>query len=159
MGEMIFLFLLLVVCALSFRMTFDFPVSLLDKSGGASLFPRIIIIALASFIIIRIIQILIRKEKTQFIFKELFTKERGFFFISFLVYVICLNFLGYVLSTILFLSVTISVFFNITTGFYGTKKHKIRRIIAVVVFSFLMYFFFGKIINILLPTGVFSNLF
>ena len=44
MGELVFLALLLAVCTLFYGMSFDFKTSILDTSGGAALWPRIVII-------------------------------------------------------------------------------------------------------------------
>ena len=50
MGELVFLALLLAVCTLFYGMSFDFKTSILDTSGGAALWPRIVIIFLVMFI-------------------------------------------------------------------------------------------------------------
>ncbi len=159
MGEMIFLLVLLAVCAGAYYMTFDFPVSLLDKSGGAAIFPRMIITALVVFITIRLIQIFLEKHKKPFVLRELFVKERGFFYFSLFLYIACFNFLGYIVSTILFLLTTTTIFFKFTHGSYGSKKQIAVRSILVVCFVVLMNAFFVDVINILLPRGIFARLF
>ena len=42
MGELVFLAVVSAVAVVMFIMTFQFPSSILDQSGGAGLFPRII---------------------------------------------------------------------------------------------------------------------
>lgn len=80
MGELVFLALLLAVCTLFYGMSFDFKTSILDTSGGAALWPRIVIIFLVMIIIIRGIQVIKERDRKQFVFKELFQGSRLFFF-------------------------------------------------------------------------------
>ena len=51
MGELLFLGLIMAICGVFFYLTFDFQVSLLDHSGGAAMWPRIIIAFLMIFVI------------------------------------------------------------------------------------------------------------
>lgn len=71
MGELIFLLISLAAGICLFILTSDFRISKLDTSGRAALFPRIMILLLCTFIVMRIIQLLCEKEKKPFILKEL----------------------------------------------------------------------------------------
>ena len=79
MGELVFLALLLAVCTLFYGMSFDFKTSILDTSGGAALWPRIVIIFLVMIIIIRGIQAIKERDRKQFVFKELFQGKQAVF--------------------------------------------------------------------------------
>jgi len=65
MGEILFLSLFLIGSIYLFLLTGDFRLSKMDTSGGAALFPRIVIIFLCLFLVIRIIQALCEKEKSR----------------------------------------------------------------------------------------------
>lgn len=153
MGELILLGLLVVIGVSFWFMTFSFAVSPLDRSGGAGLFPRLVIIFLLAFVVVRIIQVLLKKEKEHFVFFELFTGIRLFFLLSFVLYVVILNWVGYLISSILFLAVTTNYFSYKTNDTVGTRKAVVIRNGALVVFVFLMYYFFDRILHIALPRG------
>lgn len=153
MGELIFLGIFTVVSIYFFYLTGDFRVSVLDKSGGAKVWPRIVLIFLLIFLIIRIIQVLREKDKKHFVFKELFTGTRLFFFLSFVAYIILLKFLGYFITTFSFLVVTINYFYKHVKGDYGTKKQIIIRNVLLLAFTFLMWAFFSEILHIMLPSS------
>lgn len=151
MGELIFLALLMILGAVFFGMSFDFKTSALDTSGGAALWPRIVIIFLMIFLIIRAVEVFREKEKKEFVFKELFRGPRLFFLLSLAGYIILFKHLGYLLSTILFLLITVNVFYKITRDNFGSLRSIIIRNTVAVVFSVAFYFFFVKVIHIMLP--------
>jgi len=153
MGELIFLALLLVIGISFWFMTFSFTVSPLDKSGGAGVFPRMVIILLLAFVVLRIFQVLRKKEKAHFIFLELFSGIRLFFLLSFVVYVVALNWLGYLISSILFLAITTNYFSYKTRDSFGTVKLIVLRNAGVIAFVFATYHFFDTTLHIALPRG------
>lgn len=153
MGELVFLLLLLILCAVCFVQTLSFPVSILDQSGGPALFPQIVLVLLAVVIVLRMIQFLREKEHAHFVFRELFTGRRLFFFGSLIVYVLLFQWLGYILSTALFLLVTVNYFYFVVKGNRGSVKAIVVRNVSVVAFSIVMYVFFANILHIMLPTG------
>ncbi|WP_428768670.1 tripartite tricarboxylate transporter TctB family protein [Treponema sp. HNW] len=151
MGELFFLGIILIICILFFFMTFNFPVSILDKSGGAGVFPRVVLIFLAVSIVTRIFIILKDKEKKHFILFELFQGTQLKFFLSIAAYILLLNKLGYIIATLLFAYGTVNGFFYYTTGSSGSKKQILIRNICITLFVFFMHYFFSNILNIMLP--------
>lgn len=153
MGEFVLLGLLAVIGVSFWFMTFDFAVSPLDRSGGAGLFPRFVIAFMLIFVVIRVVQVLMKKEKDHFVFLELFTGIRLFFFLSFVIYVLILNWLGYFFSSILFLAITTNYFSYKTNDTFGTTKAIVLRNGALILFVFMMHYFFDRILHIALPRG------
>ena len=141
MGELVFLALLLAVCTLFYGMSFDFKTSILDTSGGAALWPRIVIIFLVMIII------------KQFVFKELFQGSRLFFLLSLFGYVILFRYAGYLISTMLFLLITMNIFYKITRDNFGSMRSIIVRNGVAVAFVFGCNFFFAEVVHIALPQG------
>lgn len=154
MGECLFLSILLAICAIAFFLTFGFKVSILDTSGGAALFPRIIILFLAVVCIIRIIQILREKEKHPFVFWELFKGYRLFFLAMMACYIFLLKPVGYILTTSIFMLVTVNVFYRETTGNMGSIKSIVIRNVLSIVFVAVLYVFFARVVHIMLPAGL-----
>lgn len=156
MGELILLGLLLVIGISFWFMTFNFAVSPLDKSGGAGVFPRMVIVLLLAFVVLRVIQVLRKKEKGHFVFLELFSGIRLYFLLSFVTYVLALNYLGYLISSILFLALTTNYFSYKTHDSFGTVKSIVIRNAGVIAFVFTTYYFFDRILHIALPRGWFG---
>ena len=156
MGEIIFLTALLMICALFYMISFDFAVNILDTSGGAGMFPRIVIIFTAILLVIRIYQVIKEKNNSKFEFLGLFKGLSGFFFLNFLIYVVLLNSIGYLIMTTLFLISTINVFYIHTKGDFGSLKSVIIRNVLAIVFVLSMNYFFVELLNIMLPVGIFG---
>lgn len=154
MGELVFMALVLVVCGVFFGMSFDFKTSVLDTSGGAAFWPRIVIVFLACFVIIRGIQVIKNKDNRQFVFGELFRGSRLFFLLSLTGYIVLFKFAGYLVTTMLFLLITVNVFYKITRDNFGSVRSIVIRNAAAVAFSFGCYFFFTKVVHIALPQGM-----
>lgn len=153
MGEVVFLSVLLIVCGLFFGLSFGFQTSVLDTSGGAGLWPRIIIIFMAVFLVIRIVQVLRDKNRAKFVFTELFKGPRLFFLVALAAYMILFKFLGYIVCTIAFLFVVVNMFYKWTNDSWGNMKSIIVRNVLCVVFVLALYFFFTDVVHILLPVG------
>jgi len=152
-GEIIFLGILFLACSYLFSLTFSFQTSVLDKSGGAALFPQIVIIFLLIFLALRIILILRTKEKKPFVFLELFQGMRLFFFTALVLYIIAIKPVGYVISTIIYLLIVINVFYYSTRGNWGNPKSILIRNTCIFAFVFLMNTFFASMLKVLLPQG------
>ena len=159
MGELIFLGILMVICIYFYTLTFGFAVSILDKSGGAAVFPRFVIIFLAVFLVVRIISVLREKQKKPFAFKELFTGLRLFFFASLICYILALKHLGYLICTSVFLMVTVNVFYYKTKDNWGPVRSIVLRNVLLVVFTLVMNYFFVRILHIMLPSGFLPRIF
>lgn len=154
MGELIFLGLIAVICGVFFYLSFDFQVSLLDRSGGAALWPRIIILFLMVFVIIRFVQVLRTKKKEEFVFLELFKGPRFFLLVCLVAYIIAFKYVGYIISTSLFLVVVVNVFYKWTKDDFGTVKSIIFRSVLLILFVIALNYFFAEIVNIPLPAGI-----
>lgn len=153
MGELIFLGIVAAICGVFFYLSFDFQVSLLDRSGGAAMWPRIIIAFLLIFVIIRFIQVLREKKKGEFVFLELFRGPRFFLLASLVVYIIAFKYVGYIISTTVFLLVVVNVFYKWTKDNFGSVKSIVIRNVLLILFVIMLYYFFAEVVHILLPTG------
>ncbi|MBS5300828.1 MAG: tripartite tricarboxylate transporter TctB family protein [Clostridium sp.] len=153
MGETIFLLCFCAAAIAMYGMTGNFRISKMDTSGGAAMFPRIVIILLLVFLAIRLLQIWIGKQKKPFMGRELFTGSRFFFLICFCAYVVCLKLLGYRVATYLFLLFSVNGFMKVEKGTYGTARELVVRNLILLVFVLAMYWLFGTVLSIKLPTG------
>lgn len=154
MGEIIFLGILMAICIWFYTLTFGFAVSILDKSGGASVFPRFIIIFLMIFLIVRMITVLRQKQKAEFVFTELFKGMRLFFFACLVCYILVMKHLGYILSTAVFLAVTVNFFYYKTKDNWGSVRAIAVRNVLLLGFVLAMNYFFTRILHIMLPAGI-----
>lgn len=154
-GELIFLTLLEISAGYFLSMSGDFAVSMMDKSGGAGLFPAIVLKFLMVVIGIRIVLILAISEnrKDEFVFLELFKGTRLFLLLTIIGYAIVVDFVGYMLSSIIFLLVTVNYFYYKVNGSFGNKKTIIVRNIIIIVFTILIFLFFTRILGAVLPTS------
>ncbi len=157
MGEIVFLSVFLVISAGLYYLTGSFRISKMDHSGGAALFPRIVIILLAVCILLRIIQILKQKEKKEFVWKSLFTRGRMEFVAALVVYVLCLKPVGYLISTALFLIFVVNRFYRIEYNGWGTARGVIVRNAALIAFTIAIYLVFHRLLGVSLPRGVFGR--
>lgn len=155
MGELFFLLFFIVLSIYFFFLTGDFRISPLDKSGGASVWPRIVLVFMLLFLVIRTIQVIFAKNRKQFVFLDLFKGIRLFFLACFVGYIALFKFLGYFISTLLFLVLTINVFYKYCRSSFGTKKQIIVRNLIIVAFVALMQIFFSGVLKIMLPSGIF----
>lgn len=156
MGEIIFLIILAAAGIGMFGMSFGFQVSRIDTSGGPALFPRIVIIFLLAFIVIRIVMISKNKEELEkkFHFLEMFQGSRLIFLFMFLGYALLMKPLGFVISSSLFLIVAVTFLYKKQYGEKITvKKGLILYPVLVVCVAALYYIFVNKL-NVLLPGGI-----
>ncbi len=156
MGEIIFLAILGLFLGYLFLTTSSFPISVMDNSGGAAFFPRIVLGFLIALIIIRIISILFTREKSKFIIKEMFQGIRLFFVISLILYATILPIIGYIISTTLFLIVVVNVFYYKANETLGTTKTIIIRNVLLLTFVLSLNIFFTEILGVVLPVGIFG---
>lgn len=154
MGEIIFLTVFFVAAVSLYTLTGDFCISKMDTSGGAAMFPRLVIILLCICLILRIGQIIWKKEKKGFVWKELFMETRRFFVVSLLVYVALLKPLGYIPATCLFLIVTVGRLRYYQKGGYGRAGEVLVRDLLLIAFCLAMYAAFSGILSVNLPKGL-----
>lgn len=156
MGEIIFIGILSVIGLAMFGASFFFQASLIDKSGGPALFPRIIIVALLVLLLVRAIQILRSKKQraTHFAFAEMFQGARLVFLILFFLYAITITTLGFVVSSTLFLIAAILFLYKQQYN----KKMPVKKIILCClccgVGVFAVNYCFVNFFNVVLPSGI-----
>ena len=158
MGEILFLGFFILLCFLGFGESFTWRVTENDTSGGAAFWPRIIMAALVVCCIIRIIQILrdqaARKQK--FVFLELFHSHRGVFLLALVLYAAGIYYLGYLIATALFLNIVVNLMFYFARGNLGKPVWIFVRTLCLCAASYGVYYFFGSILRIMVPTGIFG---
>lgn len=156
MGEIIFLIILALVGAGMFGMSFGFQVSRIDTSGGPALFPRVVIIMLFVFIVIRIVMIGKNKEEMEkkFHFLEIFQGSRLIFLLSFLGYALIMKPLGFVISSSLFLILAVTFLYRKQYGERITVKKGLILYPVILVSVAALYYIFVNKLNVLLPSGI-----
>ncbi len=155
MGEIIFLLLFFALAIFLYTLTGDFRVSKMDTSGGAAMFPRLVIILLCICLLLRIGQIILKKEQKEFIWRELFQKARLYFVVCLLAYAVLLKPLGYIPATCLFLMAAVNRLYYIQKGTYGKPVEIAVRNLLLIGFSVAMYFAFSGVLSVNLPKGMF----
>lgn len=155
MGELIFMLIVAVTAIALFINTYSFPVSIIDQSGGAGLFPRIVIILLLFFMTVRTVRWFINPEtRRKFVFVEMFQGTRLIYLIGTVLYIAILPFLGYVLSTILFMGTMVNYFYSVQWNKRPSVGTESIIMIGILIGTIGLYFFFGEILNIRLPQGI-----
>jgi putative tricarboxylic transport membrane protein len=156
MGEILFMAVLAIIAIGMFVMTYDFPISIIDKSGGAALFPRIMIVLLLFFLVIRFIAIIKTKRegRPKFVFIEIFQGPRLVYLLTTLAFIIVLNFLGFILSAILYLLILVNYFYYIQNDKKPSLKTEIVVVVCVIAGIVGLEYFFGDVLNIMLPEGI-----
>ncbi len=156
MGELIYMAIIAVIAIFMFIVSGSFPVSIIDKSGGASLFPRVVVVLLLCFMAIRTVFVLRDKELREktFIFLEIFKGPRLVYLLGTFTYILLIQPLGFVITTSLYL-------FGMSNFMYYKQKDSIMSMqrSSIIFFSGLtvslgMYLFFTRVLSILLPQGI-----
>lgn len=158
MGEIIFLLLIGATSGLYYYQTLSYRMPKLDNSGGPAIFPKFVCLILIGFVIIRIIQIILKKEKKEFHFFEIFKGTKGLLFISFTVLVFVIKPLGFVLTCFLFLSFVANALMYSKENTLGSTKSIIIREVIFLAFPIALYYFFTKVLFVALPAGILGNL-
>ncbi|QUI22259.1 tripartite tricarboxylate transporter TctB family protein [Vallitalea pronyensis] len=155
MGEIIFMGILAVISFIMLIMTYNFPTSIIDQSGGAALFPRIVIFLLLFFMIIRVVEIIRKKEwHKKFAFFEMFKGIRLVYLLSTLAFILSIKYVGYIVSTSIYLIVTIIYFYKKEMGEKQSKKKLAVTIVLNIMLVIGVYYVFTDVLNILLPEGI-----
>lgn len=157
MGELIFLLILIAGSLFLLWQTGSFPSSAMDNSGGAALFPRVVLGLLILLLVLRIIQILCSKEKEPFIFERLFKGSPGIFLLSIFLYILLFSVLGYILATFLYAVAAITYCYKKKYGNFGTVKSILVRIAVSAAGTLLLYWFFSDILVVRMPMGPFAG--
>lgn len=156
MGELLFMALMGALAIIMFFISGSFPVSIIDKSGGAALFPRIVVILFLFFMAIRTVIVLRDGEarKKAFVFLEIFKGDRLIFLLGIIGYIALVKPVGFVIATSLFLAGMSNFLYFKQRDSLMTLKRNIIGISAGIAISLGMYLFFTRVLSILLPQGV-----
>lgn len=155
MGELLFLAVVSAAAVIMFFMTFQFPSSILDQSGGAGLFPRIIVVMLLACILLRLFQYRKRPEtRKHFVFLEMFQGLRLGYIVMTGVYIALMAPLGYVISTIAYMMVLINFFYYAQMEHKPSVKTETMIAVGIVAGTVGIYWFFGSVLHVMLPVGL-----
>lgn len=153
MGEFIFLSLLLVACGVLLAITFGFPLVQMDLSGGARMFPQLVLGLLIVAILARMVIILASGKKEPFAFLEIFKGPRLFFIASLFVSIVTMRWLGFMISVSAFLVGSVNFNYWSVKGNLGGAKAIAARSLPMVALVVSLYFIFTKALTVLLPAG------
>jgi putative tricarboxylic transport membrane protein len=156
MGELLFMGSTAVVALGMLVMTVGFPVSIIDNSGGPALFPRIIIVLLIAFMLIRAVIVLKDKDlkNAPFIFSEMFKGARLIYLLGTLSYILLIKKVGFVIMTTLYLfGMTLFLHYLQRDRHFPWKKTLIVLAGSISI-AVGIYLIFTGTLNTLLPKGV-----
>lgn len=155
MGELLFLAVVSAIAVIMFFMTFQFPSSILDQSGGAGLFPRIVVVLLLGCILMRLYQYLKKPEtRKHFVFLEMFQGLRLAYIVMTGVYILLMSTLGYIISTVAYMLVLINCFYHAQMESRPSVKTEAVIVIGILAGTIGMYWFFGSVLHVMLPAGL-----
>ena len=151
---MIFLLLLAGLDLYYFAETFSYRKPLYDNTGGPAVFPRVILILLLICLAVRIIQIVVRKEKRRFIFLDLFKGSTGVFLFAFAGYILCMEFLGMILDTVLYMGFISHYMIYQRDGSIGSLRSAAVHMAVYILMAAALYWFFSGVMNVAVPKGL-----
>lgn len=156
MGELVFLGVLAVMGIIMFGMSFSFTTSAIDASGGPAVFPRIVIIGLIIFMVMRAVEILRKEEerKKEFHFLEIFKGSRLFFVILFILYAASIKTVGFVIASTFFGIILIAYLHKKQYGNYASIKKSIITYCIFTVSIVAVYYIFTNYFSVNLPAGI-----
>lgn len=152
MGELILGIIFFLLSLIIFFQAGSLPDSSYEPLGPAG-FPRIIVLVmgiLSLFLIVKKIRS-IDFDKTNLNFGTIYKKYKLIFvtLINFLFYILIMRFIGFRISTFLFVLIT-----QILLGPRNEKKYLLISSIALVI-SLGSYYFFQNYLGVIFPTGIF----
>ncbi len=156
MGEVIFSGVVAVIAVVLFINSATFPESIIDQTGGAALFPRIIIILLLVTLAVRVVIILRDKEEREkpFAFIDFFKGRRLVFFLLFIGYTLVMTTLGFFLSSSIFLAIAIPFLYKLQHGKFMSVKRLVISTVISTSMVFALYYIFVNYFNVILPSGI-----
>ena len=156
MGELIFNALLAVVGVVLYVMTYSFPTSIFDKSGGAGMYPRFVIIALMILLAVRTLQILKSPEEKhrKFIFFEMFHGPRLIYILTTLAYFLLVKRIGFIICTAIYLIGMILYLWALQEQKRPSRKMAAIVAAAVVPSVVALDWLFCEVMGVLLPAGI-----
>jgi hypothetical protein len=78
---------------------------------------------------------------------------RGIFLLAIVIYLIALNYFGFVIATALFLLFTVNYLTYEYQGSIGNWKQILIRCFILMIILLSVYYLFGDVFNIMLPKG------
>ena len=154
MGEVIFLLLLAGLDVYYFVETFSDKKPLYDNTGGPAVFPRVILILLLICLAVRLIQIIVGKNRKHFVFMELFQGSTGIFLLAFAAYIFLMKGLGMILDTVLYMGFISHYMIYQRDGTLGTFRSVSIHVAVYVLLAAALYWFFSVILNVASPRGL-----
>lgn len=156
MGELVFLTILVMIGIVMYIISGSFPTSIIDKSGGPALFPRLVIIFLFVMIILRIMEILKvpKEERKEFHFVEIFKGSRLIFLVVTFAYYMLAVYLGFVISSIIYLIFMTSYFYKVKFEIWPSKRRFFTTSGSIVLSVVVIDYLFCEVLNVLLPIGI-----
>lgn len=152
--EYVFLGIIAVFATLFLKDATQYKIASYDTSGGPGLFPTYILILLLVAIAALVIQKIIKKDKTKFVFFELLKGERGIILGSLIIYLAVLSVIGFILSTSIFLMFTVNyLYFRGHVGFGAKKSIAIRSGFSVGI-ALIINYVFVNLMHVMLPRGI-----
>ena len=154
MGEIIFLSVVIAACGVLYGVTFTFNVSSFDTTGGPAPFPRYVLIGIILVGVALIVRRIRERGDDRFAFLELFHGSRGVGLLAFVVYLILLRLIGFFIATTIFLAVTCHYLLWVSSGSWAHSSVRVvARVGVLALAAFGIYYLFGQVFNIMLPTG------
>ncbi len=151
---MIFLLLLAGIDVYYLAETFSYKKPLYDNTGGPAVFPRVILVLLLVCLAVRMIQIIVTRDKKHFVFKELFRGSTGVFLFAFAGYIFLMEYLGMILDTVLYLGLISHYMIYQRDGTLGTARSVAVHMAAYLVMAAALYWFFSVFMNVAVPKGL-----
>lgn len=152
--EYVFLGIIAVFATLFLKDATQYKIASYDTSGGPGMFPKYILILLLVAVTALVIQKIIKKDKTKFVFFELLKGERGIILGSLILYLAVLSVFGFILSTSIFLMFTVNyLYFRGHSGSGGRKSIAIRSGFSVGI-ALIINYVFVNLMHVMLPSGI-----
>ena len=158
MGEIIFLGFFILLCALGFGESFTWKVVESDTSGGAAFWPRLVMAALVICCVVRIVVILRDNEQVRkkIVYLDQVYGHRGVFLLALVLYAAAIKPLGYLIATVIFLNVIVNLMYWFARGTLGKPAFLALRTVCLCAAAYGVYYFFGSILRIMVPVGIFG---
>lgn len=156
MGEVIFLGIISLVAISMALLAYQFPVSIIDKSGGPAFFPQAVVLFIVALALIRIVQVIRTKkdERKEFVFLEMFKGPRLIFILATIIEIATMKYLGFIISMSIYLAGMI-IYFNYTQK---GKWLSVKNMLLIAFISILgiigIDFIFCEVLKVVIPKGL-----
>lgn len=155
--------LFIVVVSIAMYISSNNIKKMVVTSIGPDFFPKLVAVILGVLGIILTIQAIVRDintsrttsdtdeglEKKKLNFRDIFKRNLDIVTLLLLIlYSVLIDKLGFLISTMIYIFVQIMLMFT------NRKKNYIAIVSISIVFTFIVYFFFRKVLNVMLPAGL-----